>query len=219
MLVKRSGQLRRRCRVTDPDNDLEVTMLRSLRSHLSYANVAATLALVLAVGGSSASAITKIRTRDLGYHAVTASKLNYNAVTAGKVRNSSLSSADVRNNSRRTEDVRNGSLKLEDFAAGQVPKGDKGDKGDPATSIFGTVNAGGVLSNGKGVTAISTAGATYTVTFNQDVSKCAAVATIGDLDGGTVAGAHPANPQQVQFQTRNAAGAEVQRPFSFAVYC
>ena len=47
-------------------------MLRKLRSQLSYANVAATLALVLAVGGGSAYAAAKIRASDIGYHAVTA---------------------------------------------------------------------------------------------------------------------------------------------------
>lgn len=193
-------------------------MLRRLRPRLSYANVAATLALVLAVGGSSAYAVSKIRTRHLGYHAVTASKLNYNAVTAGKVRNGSLSSADVRNNSLRTEDVRNGSLKSEDFAAGQLPKGDKGDKGDPATSIFGTVNAAGALTNGRGVTAVSAAGATYTVTFNQDVSRCAFVGTVSDLDSGWVTAA-ASGTSQALFRTRNGAGAAAQQPFGFAVYC
>lgn len=194
-------------------------MLRRLRPHLSYANVAATIALVLAVGGSSAYAVSKVRTRDLGYHAVTASKLNYNAVTAGKVRNNSLSYADVRNNSIRTTEIRNGSLRVEDFAAGQAPKGEKGDRGDPATSLFGTVNAAGALVNGKGVTAVSAAGASYTVTFNQDVSKCAAVATVSDLDGGTVTGAPAANAQQITFRTFAAGGGSAPQPFSFAVYC
>lgn len=197
-------------------------MLRKLRSQLSYANVAATLALVLAVGGSSAYAVSKIRTRHIGYHAVTAAKLNYNAVTAGKVRNSSLSGYDVRDNSLKTQDVRNGSLKSEDFAAGQLPKGDKGDKGDPATSIFGTVSSAGVLTNGKGVTAVSAsapADASYTVTFSQDVSKCAVVGTVASNDGGVLTAAPSGTPQQVTFRTRNPVGAAAQQPFSFAVHC
>ncbi len=106
-------------------------MIRNFRSRLSYANVVATLALVVAVGGGTAWAAGKIRTRNIGYHAVTASKINYNAITAAKVKNNSLGSKELRDGSILTNDVRNGSLRAEDFAAGQLPKGDKGDKGDP----------------------------------------------------------------------------------------
>ena len=61
-------------------------MLGKLRPHLTYANVAATLALVIAVGGGSAWAAQKIRTRNIAYHAVTASKVNYNAISSWKVK-------------------------------------------------------------------------------------------------------------------------------------
>jgi hypothetical protein len=198
-------------------------MLRKLRSQLSYANVAATLALVLAAGGSTAYAAAKIRRSDIGYHAVSASKVGYNAITASKVRNGSLSGSDLRDGSLTTVDVRDGSLRSEDFAAGQLPKGDKGDKGDAATPIFGTVSAAGALGNGKGVTAVSPGEpGVYSVTFSQDVSKCAfvgTVATTGADDGGSVTAAPSGTPQQATFRTRDTAGATAQRPFQFAVYC
>jgi hypothetical protein len=195
-------------------------MLRKLRPHLTYANVAATLALVIAVGGGSAWAAQKIRSRHIGYHAVTASKVNYNAITASKVKNGTLTGKEVHDSSIATEDVRNGTLRAEDFGAGQLPKGDKGDKGDPATELHGSISAAGVLSNGAGVTAVSaSAGATYTVTFAQDVSKCAVLGTIADLDEGTVSAAHAAAPAQVTFRTRDGGGAAAQRPFAFAVLC
>jgi hypothetical protein len=183
--------------------------------------VVATLALVAAVGGGTAWAAGKVRTRNIGYHAVTASKINYNAITASKVKNGSLSGKEVRDNSIRTNDVRNGSLKAEDFGAGQLPQGDKGDKGDPATSIFGTVAADGTLGNNRGVTATSGAPGVYTATVNQDVSKCAVVATlsIGTAAGFIAAQPNPASAQQVTIETRNFAGAAEPRPFSFAVHC
>lgn len=197
-------------------------MLRRLRSQLSYANVAATLALAIAIGGGTTYAASRIRTSDIAYHAVTGSKVNFNAITASKVRNSALSGRDLRDSSIKTEDVRNGTLKAEDFAAGALPKGEKGDKGDPATSLHGTVSAAGALTNGQGVTAVSPgAPGVYTVTFNQDVSSCAAigtVATTGADDGGTVTGA-PSGAQQVTFRTRDTAGAAAQRPFQFALFC
>jgi hypothetical protein len=91
-------------------------MVNSLRRHLTYANVVATLALFVALGGSSYAAIK---------------------VTGKNVKNSSLTGADVRNNSLtgkdikliKSGDVSDGSLLAKDFKAGQLPTGPKGDKG------------------------------------------------------------------------------------------
>jgi hypothetical protein len=202
----------------------EESMFRKLRPHLTYANVAATIALVLAVGGGTAWAASKVRTRDIAYHAVTASKVNFNAITASKVKNGSLSGKELRDSSVATEDVRNGTLRTEDFGAGQLPKGDKGDKGDPATALHGTVTAAGVPSNGSGVASVVPgAEGEYAVTFDRDVSRCAVVAmvaTAGADADGTVTGKHAAGaPQRVDFRTRDLLGATDQKPFSFAVFC
>jgi hypothetical protein len=197
-------------------------MLRKLRPHLTYANVAATLALVIAVGGGSAWAAQKIRTRNIAYHAVTASKVNYNAITAAKVKNGSLSGRELRDSSVTTEDIRNGTLRSEDFGADQLPKGDKGDKGDPATSLHGTVSATGVLTFGSGVTSVVPgADGVYAVTFDRDVSRCSVVATVANTGGGTVSAAHAgaATPQRVEFRTHDAAGTLEDLPFGFAVFC
>ena len=83
-------------------------MVRSLRRRLSYANVMATFAVFVALGGSSYAALT---------------------VTSATVKNNSLKSADIRNNSLRSVDVRNNSLLAKDFKAGQLPSGPKGDAG------------------------------------------------------------------------------------------
>jgi len=193
-------------------------MLRKLRSRMTYANVMSTIALGLAIGGGTAYAATKIGTSNIRYHAVTGSKLATNAVTASKVKNSALSGSDLRNNSVTSDDIRNGTLQAVDFAPNQLPKGDKGDKGDPATSIFGVVANGGLLSF-KGATAVSGSNP-YTITFNQDVSKCAAVATAtGTIAGSVTAQATPANVQQVTFTTFGQDGNANPRNFQFAVYC
>jgi hypothetical protein len=193
-------------------------MLRKLRPRMTYANVVSTIALGLAIGGGTAYAATKIGTSNIRYHAVTGSKLSTNSVTASKVKNSALSGSDLRNNSVTSDDVRNGTLQAADFAPAQLPKGDKGDKGDPATSIFGVVASGGLL-NFKGVTAVSGSNP-YTITFSQDVSKCAAVSTLTGGNAGTVtAQATPGNVQQVTFATYGQNGAANPRDFQFAVYC
>lgn len=64
--------------------------MNALRSRLSYANVVATVALVLALGGASAFAATQ-----LGKNSVGAKQLKKNAVTGEKVRNGSLSAVDI----------------------------------------------------------------------------------------------------------------------------
>jgi hypothetical protein len=192
-------------------------MLRKLRCRLTYANVVSTIALALAVGGGTAYAASKIGTQNIRYHAVTGSKVATNAVTAAKVKNSALSGADIRDNSLRGADVRNGTLEAVDFAAGQLPKGDKG---DPATSILGIVNALGGLTSQKSLTAISGTGPTYTITTNQDVSKCAAVTTlVGGTAGSVTAEPTAGNAQQITFQTFGQDGNPNPRAFQFAVYC
>jgi hypothetical protein len=98
---------------------------------LTYANVMATIAVFMAIGGTSYAAVT---------------------ITGKNVKNGSLTGADVKNESLTTLDVRNGSLIAADFKAGQLPagaqgatgqlgpagqvgpagpQGAKGDKGDP----------------------------------------------------------------------------------------
>jgi hypothetical protein len=194
-------------------------MLRKLRSRMTYANVISTIALGLAIGGGTAYAATRIGTSNIRYHAVTGSKVANNAITASKVKNSALSGSDIRDNSIRGADIRAGSLGASDFAPGQLPKGDKGDKGDPATSIFGVVTSTGGLTAFKNLTAISGTGP-YTVTVNQDVSKCAAVATpTGGGAGNVTAEPTAGNVQQITFHTYAGGGAETSRPFQFAIYC
>ena len=61
-----------------------------LRSHLTYANVTATIALFGVLAGGSAYAVSKIDTRDLANGAVTAKKLDAEAVKASKLRPGSV---------------------------------------------------------------------------------------------------------------------------------
>jgi uncharacterized protein YjbI with pentapeptide repeats len=67
----------------------------------TYANVTATLALFVALGGSAYAAAT---------------------VTGRDVRNGTLTGSDVKNNSLRGADIRNRSLRAADFRAGALPR-------------------------------------------------------------------------------------------------
>lgn len=70
-----------------------------LRRHLSYANVTATLALVIALGGTS-YAVSRVGTNDV----------IDNSLRSRDVRNDSLRSKDVRNQTLRGRDVRQNAL-------------------------------------------------------------------------------------------------------------
>jgi len=65
-------------------------MARKLREHLSYANVVASIALFVALGGASYAAITLPR------NSVGTKQIKKNAVNGRKVKNRSLTGADIR---------------------------------------------------------------------------------------------------------------------------
>lgn len=95
-----------------------------------YANVTATLALMIALGGTSYAAIT----------------LPKNSVGTKQIRNNAVTGAKIRANAVTSSKVKDHSLLAKDFKAGQLPagpqgpqgvqgpKGDKGDTGAPGTA-------------------------------------------------------------------------------------
>jgi hypothetical protein len=78
------------------------------KPRLSYANLTATLALFLALGGTSYAALQ---------------------VTGSNVKNGTLTGSDIKNESLKSGDVDNGSLLEKDFKAGQLPAGPQGPEG------------------------------------------------------------------------------------------
>ena len=90
-----------------------------MRRHLTYANVMATIAVFLGLGGSS-YAVVKI--------------------TGKEVKNGSLTGVDIKNGSLSGLDIRNRSLHALDFADGELPQGQpgpqgaQGPKGDPGAT-------------------------------------------------------------------------------------
>jgi hypothetical protein len=79
-----------------------------LRGRVTYANVMATAAVFLALGGTSYAAVT---------------------ITGKDVKDSSLTGRDVKNSSLTTRDIKDGSLVAADFRAGQLTGGAAGSQG------------------------------------------------------------------------------------------
>lgn len=137
--------------------------MKRLRSRLSYANVIATLALFLALGGGAYAAIK------LPKNSVGSKQIKKNAVTSAK--------------------IKNGSLTAQDFKPGQIPAGPagatgaKGADGVVQTGRWGG-NIGELLPTGE---EWGFAGPTASVTVNGSQRLTgAATASLGASVPGTV---------------------------------
>jgi hypothetical protein len=86
-------------------------MLSKLRGRLTYANVMATIAVFVALGGTSVAAVS----------------LKRNSVGSAQVKNGSITGNDVKNNSLSGTDIT--SLTSKDFKGGKLPQGTQGATG------------------------------------------------------------------------------------------
>jgi hypothetical protein len=86
-------------------------MLNQLRGRLTYANVMATIAVFVALGGTSVAAVA----------------LKRNSVGSAQIKNGSVTGHDVKNNSLSSGDIK--SLTDKDFKGGQLPQGAQGPPG------------------------------------------------------------------------------------------
>ena len=79
------------------------------RPQLSYANIIATLALFIALGGTSYAALSlpknSVGSKQLKKNAVTNTKISKGAVSRSKIRNDAVTSAQVKNNSLTGNDI------------------------------------------------------------------------------------------------------------------
>jgi hypothetical protein len=192
---------------------------------LTYANVIATLALFIALGGSSYAALK------LPKNAVGAAQLRTGSVGASEVKNRSLGLGEFKSSAR-------AGLRGAQGAQGpqglQGLQGPKGDAGAPATRLWASVANGASPSIlfGSGVTAVGPAGFSgqVVVTFDRDVSQCSFQATVLGHGGGSLnpvvtaaittgfyAGSGLTN-SQIQVQTY-ADAVRTPRDFDVAAFC
>src|SRR3954451_7016296 len=107
-------------------------MIARIRARATYANVTATIALFVALGGTAGAAVL---------------------MTGKNVKDGSLTGADIKNGSIATADVKDGGLLAKDFKPGELvggargATGPKGDQGSPGAD--GAAGAPGV-AGGQG---------------------------------------------------------------------
>jgi hypothetical protein len=112
-------------------------MLRAIGKRLTYANVIASLALFLALGGGAVYAASH-KAGQIG-----TGKLKQNAVTAGKIKAAAVTQTKIRNNAVTNAKLRQGAINLEKIAAG--------------TNLVGTATSTATAVNGP-----SAVGVTFT---------------------------------------------------------
>jgi hypothetical protein len=138
-----------------------VTDVRNiLRRRPSPAFVLASIALLVALGGTSVAAVQAVAPNSVGSRqlrsnavtspkiaarAVTSSKLANNAVTGAKIASAAVTGGKIAPNAITTVQVRARSLLSSDFAAGQIPQGPAGPPGlQGAQGIQGPPGLSGV---------------------------------------------------------------------------
>ena len=189
-----------------------------LRSHLSYANVMATIAVFVALGGTSYAVASLPR------DSVGSKQIRSNAVGRSEVRKGAIMTRQVRDRSIALKDI---SRAARDSLRGQTGRtGPQGPPGPGTLYAAALDSGGGVARRTPGVANVNKAGtALYTIRIERDLSQCYAYATLSDVPGGVTAS--PQNGEivtaitgdTVTVRTRNSGGAPTDLPFHVLVSC
>ena len=181
---------------------------------LTYANVTASVALFVALGGTSWAALSLPR----------------NSVGSKQLRTGSVRGSEIKNRSVRSVDIRNGGVALKDLSSGARSKlrgavGPAGPMGPPGAGYFVETNAGGgpMLGNGR---IQFRGGNAYTVSFPGSVRACGLVASPASAAGGSPVQAPPGSTAIVSHsgdnalvQTYNASNHAQGLPFTLIAAC
>lgn len=183
-------------------------MMRRLPEKFTYANVVATIALFVALGGTSYAAL----------------KLPRNSVGAAQIRTGAVRSAELKDRTVALRDLSLGArftLRGQQGPAGAA--GPQGPAGPPAARFFAAMSSAGALVRGNATGGGSDGGVgNYTVAFSQSISACVYSATLGTTDAtSTVPGRVIVrdNGGRVGVQTFDPAGAPADLPFHLVVTC
>jgi hypothetical protein len=178
--------------------------MRRFIPRLTYANVTATLALFIALGGGAYAAFSLPR----------------NSVGSAQLRKGAVRSREIRDRSIRLHDVSPATQKA--LTGKRGPAGPPGPVGTSAARLFAVVTAAGAFARGTATSGGRTGVGTYTVGFAQDVSGCGYAATLGSSDATTVSPGRVTVNQaggQVGVQTFDPAGNPADLPFHLVVAC
>src|ERR1017187_10411591 len=203
--------------------------MKRIREHLSYANVAATLALLFAMSGgaiaatggfSSGGALRACANEEGAIMLLKPGKHCRKGQTAVAWNQTGPAGAPGAKGAAGAAGAA-GPAGL----AGASIQGPRGTAGDENVK-WATVGAAGNIENGRGITKVDGAKSPYEVTFDRDVSSCAIVAAadqalIGRLSTGLVLNTDRNASDRVQENVyiENSEGTNVPARFSIVAYC
>ena len=182
------------------------------RPHLTYANAVSSLALFIALGGSSYAAITLPR----------------NSVGSAQIRTAAVTGSEIKNGAIHSTDIAKGTRTALHGAAGPTgpagAAGAQGPAGAPAVSYFAAISPAGVATRGDATSAAHVEGGSgsYTVGFARSVSSCAYTAVLGGTDQTTQAAGYATvrdDGGKAGVQTYDTAGNPADRAFHLIVAC
>jgi hypothetical protein len=177
-----------------------------LQARLTYANVTATMALVVGLSGGAYAAATLPR----------------DSVGAAQIKTGAVGPSELRTGAVRSRDVRNKSLEVRDLSvrARESLRGETGPAGPPgaaAVTFRAAVAAGGDPTAGNAVGVVHSAGSNqYSVRFSRPLAGCVPTATLA-----TTSGEISASPSgdTVVVKTFSSAGAALAAGFNLTVAC
>ena len=196
--------------------------MRRLHQHLSYANVTATLALFVALGGTSYAALT----------------LPKNSVGERQLRSKSVGGSELRSSSVRGRHLADRAITLRklsrsartDLRGATGPGGPPGPPGPSGITLRASVAPTGGIVRPRDGTVGSTGSSTvneYIISFSRSIAACTPTATLARVEGGNTVKEPPpgritvgdAGDNAVSVKTFNAAGEPDQIGFSLIVAC
>jgi hypothetical protein len=191
-----------------------MTLMRRLRARLTYANLTASIALFVALGGT-------------GYAAVT---LPRNSVGHAQLRNNAVGTKELRRGAVRSSDIRNRTIRVSDLASStrSALKGAQGPRGKDAITYRVMMTSVGSEAGGNAQnSAHDRSTNVYRVEFPTDVSGCTYAATLAAVQNGPTLEQPPAGRIIVQsggglnvlVKTYDAAGNPTEAPFHLIVAC
>ena len=184
-----------------------------IRSKLTYANVTASLALFVALGGTGFAAATLPR----------------NSVGAPQLRAKSVGPSELRSRAVNSRVIRDRSVRLGDISTGARAslRGQQGPAGPPAMTIRAAVSSGGVAAAGNAVSVEHVSGTNeYRVDFGRALSGCIYSAVLAAVQAGPTLEQPEAgritvttDGTRVLVRTFGASGNALEQPFHLSAGC
>jgi hypothetical protein len=214
--------------------------MHKLGRSLSYANVMATVAVFLVLGGGAFAAMKGLTTKGGAINGCVSARTHVLTVLKPGKRCGRGHVALAFNTKGVPGATGPGGPTGQAGPVGPPgPKGETGTAGNDGTpgapgknavSLFVSTLESGTIVNSSGSVTVSPGGnGSYIVTFPQDVSKCAPTISIGNTSGNTLPAGFaaaradgPINPNDldlVDVVTHNAAGTATNLPFNLAMNC